>query len=263
MRTACWIALLTLVVRAGEPPPRIASFSPAATRILVDLGATPQIAAATRWCELPAEHPAPRTCDAFEPDPEALRRSGATVAILPRLANPMLEARVRSLGIRSVVLAAEAEDSPATDIATLGRLTGQAERAAQLLEARRRCQQAATDKRVLILWDDVCAGPSSYLAWVIHAAGAQPAPPAGAWPPWDIERTAASRPDLVLILKKEAPQTPELDPQALQQWRETPGLRLTHAARAGCIYHVKLSSDWLPASGLPEAAKTLSKLLEK
>lgn len=263
MRHAWLIGLLALAARADEPAARIASFSPAATRILVDLGAAPQIAAATRWCELPAGHPAPRSCDAFEPDAEALRRSGATVAVLPRIANPMLEARTRSVGLRPVVLSPESPDSPASDIAILAELTGRKEQGARLIETLRSCRHPATGRRVLIVWDGVCAGPSSYLAWAIRAAGGEPAPRSGSWPQWDIEPIAETNPDLVLYLRNQAPASPEVDPAALRQWRDTPGLRLTPAAQAGCIYHVKLGSDWLPASGLPRAADTLSKLLAK
>ena len=186
MRVATLIGLLALVARAEEPAARIASFSPAATRILVDLGAAPHIAAATRWCELPAGHPAPRSCDAFEPDAEALRRSGATVAILPRIANPMLEARTRSVGLRTVLLSPESPDSPASDIAILAQLTGRTEQGARLIEARRNCRHPATGRRVLIVWDGVCAGPSSYLAWAIRSAGGEPAPRSGSWPQWDL-----------------------------------------------------------------------------
>lgn len=263
MRVATLIGLLALVARAEEPTARIASFSPAATRILVDLGAAPHIAAATRWCELPAGHPAPRSCDAFEPDAEALRRSGATVAILPRIANPMLEARTRSVGLRTVLLSPESPDSPASDIAILAQLTGRTEQGARLIEARRNCRHPATGRRVLIVWDGVCAGPSSYLAWAIRSAGGEPAPRSGSWPQWDIEAVAEANPDLVLYLRNDASASPEPDPAALRQWRDTPGLRLTPAAQAGCIYRVKSGSDWLPASGLPQAAEALSKLLRK
>ena len=264
MRGLCWLALLiTLTAGGAESADRIASFSPAATRILVDLDAGDEIVAATRWCELPQGHPARRSCDAFEPDIEALRLSGATVAILPRLANPMLEARVRSVGLRTLVLAAESAESPAEDIAALARLTGRTEVGDRLLQARRQCPRPATGKRVLVLWDGVCAGPDSYLAWAIRAAGGEPAPGKGAWPQWDIESVTQANPDLVLVLKNDGPNKPETDKTELQRWQDTPGLRLTHAAQAGCVYHVKCGSDWLPASGLPNAVVIIAKLLAK
>lgn len=261
-RITGWL-LLTAALASAEPAPRIASFSPAATRILVDLGVGAEIVAATRWCELPAAQGIPTTCDAFEPDLEALRRSGANLAIVPRLANPMLEERIRSAGLRTMVLSPESAESPAEDIVRLAELTGSKAAAARLLDERRRCQRAPTGKRVLIVWDGVCAGPSSYLAWAIGAAGGTPAPTTGAWPEWDIEQAATSKPDLVLLLRTSGPPEPSLDGESLERWRQTPGLRLSPAARLGRIYQLKPGSEWLPASGLPKAAKTLAELLEK
>lgn len=262
MRIAWLTALLALASHAAEPP-RVASFSPAATRILIDLGAVDHLVGATRWCDLPPAHPAQRDCNAFEPDFESLRRSGAELVILPRLANPMLAERVRSLGLRTLVLAAESPESPAADIASLAAALGRQPEGKTLLAARTSCRHTPCGKRVLILSDGVLAGPDSYLAWVIRAAGAEVAPASGTWPESDLEQIVRSQPDLVITLKDNGPQAPEIDPFALARWRTTPGLRTTHAAQAGCIYHVKLTSDWLPASGLPSAAGTLANLLRK
>ncbi len=242
---------------------RIASFSPAATRILFDLGSSGELVAVTRWCELPAGHMARHTCDAFEPDMEALRASGASVAILPRLSNPMLAERVRSIGVRVVMLAAESPESPAADIATLAQLTGRTETADQLLRARNLTRRTRSNLRVLIVWDGVCAGPNSYLSWVIRAAGAEPAPLSGTWPQWDIEAVARANPDLVLRLKPDGPSQPAKDLEEVAFWQQTPGLRHTQAAKNGLIFKLKPSSDWLPASGQPEAAETLANLIEK
>lgn len=263
MRTALLLGLLGLVGHATAATERIASFSPAATRILVDLGASDRILAATRWCELPSGHGAARTCDAFEPDLEALRASGAQVAIVPRLADPRLAARIRSIGLRAVVLAAESPDSPAKDIATIAEATGLDEAGRTLLATRKRTHHETTKRRVLIIWDGSCAGPASYLAWVIQAAGGEVALTDGAWPQWDIELGARAQPDLVLFLRKEGPTEAAVDNETLKRWRESPGLRTTPAAQAGCIYHVKSGSDWLPASGLPNAAESLRNLLGK
>lgn len=260
MRVA-WLAALLALPALAEDTARIASFSPAATRTLSDLGAAGQIVAATRWCTLSENHPANRSCDAFEPDLEALRQSGATLAVLPRLANPMLAGRIRSLGVRTHVLAPESPGSPEEDIAALAAITGQAERGVRLIEARRRCERPASGKRVLIVSENVCAGPDSYLAWVIRAAGAEPAIRSGSWPEWDLETAARAEPDVVLYLRNDGPLTPAADEQSLARWRASPGLRTTPAAQTGCIYHVKLTSDWLPASGLPAAVEQMARLL--
>lgn len=262
MRRA-WLAAICCLAAGAAEPPRVASFSPAATRIMIDLGAAEHICAATRWCGLPDGHAARRDCDAFEPDLESLRSSRATHAILPRLANPMLAERVRSLGIEVVVLAPEAPDSPAADITTLAEALGLREKGRRLIARRTETVRQPCGKRVLIIWDGVCAGPKSYLSWVIRHAGGDVAIDAGAWPAWDIEMASRSRPDIVLRLGNEGPVRPEIDSVALRQWRATPGLRSTPAGENGRIYRAKAGSDWLPASGLPEAAATLSELIQK
>lgn len=262
MRLACLAALVALASQAAEAP-RVASFSPAATRILGDLGASRQVVAATRWCDLPPTHAASRDCDAFDPDLEALRRSGAGLVVLPRLANPMLAERVRSLGLRTLVLAAESPESPAADIASLAKALGKEAEGQRLLAARAACRHPANGKRVLILSDGFVAGPDSYLAWAIRAAGAETAADSGTWHEWDLESTVRSKPDIVITLKESGPVSPEIDSSSLERWRATPGLRATPAAQAGCVYHVKLTSDWLPASGLPTAAETLAAMLRK
>jgi len=263
MRIALLIGLLAVGALGAEPAPRLASFSPAATRILVDLGTADRIVAATRWCELPPGHPAARTCDAFEPDLEALRGSGAEWVVVPRLADPRLGARIRSIGLRTITLAAESANSPAEDIATLAEATGTVQAGQSLLAARLGMRCPPTGRRVLIVWDGNCAGPASYLAWVIQAAGGESALSEGTWPQWDIELGTRARPDLVLLLRQDGPPHAAVDSDAVQRWRDTPGLRTTPAAQAGCIYHLKSGSDWLPASGLPRAAETLRALLKK
>lgn len=263
MRLALLLGVLAVCARGEEPTPRLASFSPAATRILVDLGVGDRIVAATRWCELPTGSGAARTCDAFEPDLEALRASDAELVVLPRLADPRLAERIASIGLRAVVLSAESPDSPADDIALLARATGREASGRSLIAAREQARHPPTNRRILIIWDGSCAGPASYLAWVIHAAGGEVAVAEGAWPQWDIELATQARPDVVLFLKRDGPAQTAVDSESLRHWRATPGLRTTPAAQAGCIYHLKSGSDWLPASGLPTAARVLGDVLRK
>lgn len=261
MRTALWVMALCALVHADEPTQRIASFSPAATRILADLGCTKQIVSVTRWCELPDGHSATRTCDAFEPDVEALLKSGATLAVLPRLANPLLANRIRSAGIHTTVLSEESPESPAKDIHILGEITGRLSESKKLLAARTVFKNAPSGKRVLIVWDGVCAGPLSYLSWAIRAAGAEPAPLQGAWPTWDIEEVVRSKPDIVIFLQTSGPAKVELDKMNLEKWGNLPGLKSTPAAKNGSIFHLKPNTDWLPASGQPEVAKIIAGLI--
>lgn len=117
-------------------------------------------------------------------------------------------------------------------------------------------------RRILLVWDGVVAGPGSYLSWVVDAAGGAPLPGSTRWPEWDGEQVARYNPELVLYLDLEGPATPARDETRLGEWRSQPGLRATDAASMGYIYRCRASSDWLPSSGLPEAARTLRTLVE-
>ena len=260
MREALALALLALATPALGAE-RIASLSPAATRLVADLGAADELVAVTRWCELPADHPARRDADAFEPDLESLATTRPTLVIVPRLANPLLAERLRGLGLRTEVLAPESPDSPARDLARLGTLLGREADAARLLEARK-AQEALPrgGRRVLIVWDGVMAGSESYLGWVIVNAGGATLPGDRRWPEWDSEVVARYNPELVLYLREGGPDIPQRDEARLREWHLTPALRTTDAASSGCIYELKAGADWLPASGLPRAAATLREL---
>lgn len=262
MRRATALALLALAAPAlgGE---RIASLSPAATRLVVDLGAADDLVAATGWCELPADHPARRDADAFEPDLEALAAARPTLVLVPWLANPLLAERLRGLGLRAEVLAPESPDSPARDIERLGDLLGKETTAARLMQARRQQEaQPRGNRRLLILWDGVMAGRQSYLGWVIGNAGGETLPGDRRWPEWDAEVVARYNPELVLYLHARGPDIPRRAASRIEEWKSTPALRATHACSTGCIYELRAGADWLPASGLPRAAATLQELVK-
>lgn len=257
---ACLLALGQTA--SAEPPARIASFSPAATRILVDLGKADRVVAATRWCDLPPDSRARRICDAFEPEVERLIGLKPDAVIVPRLANPLLAERLRHAGFRVTLLAEESPDSPAADIRTLGNLTRTESRAAELVAHRR--QLRPTDgRRVLVIWDGSVAGPESYVAWVIRAAGGIPAPREGRWSDWDPEAAALTNPDLVLYLREGGPSQPEVSQRWTEEWRVRAGLRITNCSIKGYIFELNPGSAWLPGSGLPEAAHILAELMHR
>jgi len=260
-RLLAWLLLGASAALADEAA-RIASFSPAATRILVDLGRADRLVAATRWCELSPDTAPPRICDAFEPELERLAGRRPDVVILPRLANPLLAERLRAAGMRVAVLAAESPESPSADIRLLGELAG-ARMAATAWTARRQVLRPPSGRRVLLIWDGVLAGPESYLSWVIRAAGATPSPSQGRWPEWDAESVALTNPDLVLYLHEGGPSTPRPSKVRIEEWKNRPSLRSTTCCSKGYIFELRPNSDWLPATGLPKAAQLLADLLDK
>lgn len=257
------LALLLMAAGLAGAPGRVASLSPAATRIVRDLGAEAELVAVTRWCELAPGHPARRDADAFEPDLEALAATRPSLVIVPRLANPLLAERLRGMGLRTKVLAAESPSSPEEDIAAIGAALGRKAEAASLVGRRRAMEGRATGgRRILVVWDGVMAAETSYLSWAIAAAGGKALPGPTRWPEWDREVAARYNPELVLYLDSGGPAIPRVDVARLREWKSQAALGATDAASRGCIYHLRPSSDWLPASGLPGAAAILRELAE-
>ncbi len=257
------LALVLAAATLAGAPERIASLSPAATRIVRDLGAEAELVAVTRWCELAPGHRARRDADAFEPDLESLAAARPSLVLVPRLSNPLLAERLRGLGLRTMVLAPESPASPAEDIAAIGAALGREDASARLLAGRRAMEGGAVGgRRILVVWDGVMAAEGSYLAWAIGAAGGRALPGASRWPEWDRETAARYNPELVLYLDANGPESPRPDTARLEAWKSQPALRATDAASKGCIFHLRPSSDWLPASGLPRAAAILRQLGE-
>ena len=96
-----WLATCLTLSAAGH---RIASFSPGATQTLIDLGCSPEIVMATRWCPLPKDHPAARDADVFLPDLERLLKTKPDLVILPRMANPLWAEKCAKAGLQTLVL---------------------------------------------------------------------------------------------------------------------------------------------------------------
>jgi len=169
MRTLTWAVCLLALLAQAEPS-RIASYSPGATQTLLDLGASSEIVAATRWCPLPRSHPADRRCDAFTPDLEALLQTRPTLVVLPRLANPLWAEKCRGAGLNVLMLHQEGPDSVLKDIRLLGGAVGRKDRAEELAKA---LEGGGTSpsRRLLIIWDGMMAGPDSYLASPLKKAG--------------------------------------------------------------------------------------------
>lgn len=246
---AAFLAILAVTAEAG---PRVASFSPGATRTLTDLGAAEEIVAATRWCPLPKDHPAPRTCDAFAPDMEKLQSTRPELVILPRLANPLWAERCRKAGYRTLVLEPESPASVAADIIAIGEAVGRKPAAKELavrlgpahLDADPRCAAA-------VIWSGVTAGEDSYLAGPLSTFGFTLVPAKGSWNRLDWETLAAANPRLIIWVEESPQDGPVLKSEAKrEQLGQVPALKDVMAVRDGAVYVAPSGSEWLPGSGL-------------
>ena len=251
------LALAAATLAAG---PRIASFSPGATRTLADLGVTDDIVAATRWCPLPPAHAAARTCDAFAPDMERLKAARPDVVIVPRTANPLWPERCRKEGFVTLVLSPESPDSVAADIRMIGAAVGRAEKAESLAALLGPTHADAGPRRkIAVIWGGVMAGPQSYLAGPLRNWGFILGPDRGSWSRLDWEELAAADPDAIVWIEeseKDGPLSPSL--QKLALLRQMPVLEKVRAVRNGSVYAGPSGSEWLPGSGLTASRQKLS-----
>lgn len=242
-----WLATCLTLSASGQ---RIASYSPGATQTLLDLGCAEEIVMATRWCPLPKDHPAARDADVFLPDLERLLKAKPDLVILPRMANPLWAEKCAKAGLRTVVLHPEARDSVRKDILLLGEATGHADQAKHLASG----LVAPTNKAprtIIVVWDGVMAGPESYLAETLAAAGLKSALGQGAWIKFDWELLAAAKPDAVLWVQDSRTDGPiEASPGKADEMGKIPAIRDLSCLKNHHIYQVNSGSNWLPGSGL-------------
>ena len=252
-----WLASC-LVLAAGER--RIASYSPGATQTLVDLGCAEEVVMATRWCPLPKDHPAARDADLFRPDLEKLLQAKPSLVILPRTANPLWPRKCAEAGLRVVLLHAEARDSAGEDIRTIGEAVGRA-KAADELAAALTMKRPGPRRKAAVIWDGVIAGPSSYLAGPLEAAGLTTSLTQGSWVRFDWELLAASRPDLVIWVH-DSPLDESTKPSSgkIAEMGKIPVVRDLECVRNGRIFEAKSGHNWLPGSGLKNIIPELSEL---
>ena len=248
MRTLfLWLATCLTLSAGGQ---RIASYSPGATQTLIDLGCSAEIVMATRWCPLPKDHPAARDADVFLPDLERLLGTKPDLVILPRMANPLWAEKCAKAGLRTLVLNPESRDSVSKDILLLGEATGRAD-VAKKIAAPLAKRPVMTTRKIIVIWDGVMAGPDSYLAEPLAAAGLNSALTRGAWIKFDWELLVAAKPDAVLWIQNSGTDSPiTTSPEKALEMARIPGVRDLSCVKNRHVYQVNSGSNLLPGSGL-------------
>jgi ABC-type Fe3+-hydroxamate transport system substrate-binding protein len=262
-----WVATLGLLgaaLLAHAAPERIASYGPGATRTLVDFGAGSRIVAATRWCPLPATHPASRDCDVFNPDLERLLRAKPDLVVLPRTSNPLWAERCRGAGLKVLVLAPESATSALADIRLIGEALGQSPKAIERLSRPLEGIPALQPRKLLIVWDGMMAGPDSYLGVVMRSAGFKSALPQGNWAKLDWEAVAQANPDLILWIDS-LPDDGPIKPseKRRKELSQVTIIKELTSVKSGLVFETTSGSQWLPGSGLLQVSPKLADLRVK
>ncbi len=259
-----WLAGLALIVLATvsvrSEDPRIASFSPGATQIILDLKSEAQIVAATRWCPLPTNHPATRNCDAFVPDLEALIQVKPSLVVLPRLANPLWAERCQQAGLHTCLLNSENANSVTQDILTIGEAIGKKSAAEKIVA---QFQKPSTQKtfKLMVIWDGMIAGTDSYLAQPLEHFGFQIIGTKTPWKKTDHELMLTLKPEVMLWITSDGQDstiTPYLDKQ--KELLKIPGLGTLPCIKNGKIFQTTSGHRWLPGSGLLQLEADFSSL---
>ena len=255
-----WFASWLTLSAAGQ---RIASYSPGATQTLLDLGCSAEIMMATRWCPLPDDHPAARSADIFLPDLERLLLAKPDLVVIPRMANPLWAEKCAGAGLRTLVLHRESADSVSRDIRLLGEATGRTDQALRLSgELTKR--PAGEPRPILIVWDGVMAGPESYLAEPLAAAGWKSALPRGSWLKFDWELLASTKPEAVLWIQNGFKDGPiSLYAEKVAEMKGLPSIRSLPCVVKERVYQTNNRSNWLPGSGLNKIHADLRRLREQ
>jgi ABC-type Fe3+-hydroxamate transport system substrate-binding protein len=252
-----WFATCLTLSAAGQ---RIASYSPGATQTLIDLGCAEEIVMTTRWCPLPKDHPAARDADVFLPDLERLLKTKPDLVILPRISNPLWAEKCAKAGLRTIVLHAESHDSVRKDITLLGEATGRGQAAKEIV-IRMAAGSSAPQKKIIVIWDGVMAGPESYLAEPLAHAALRSGLSQGTWVKFDWELLAAANPDAVIwIQNSETNGAIEAHPEKMAEMGRIPAIKDLTCVNKGHIYQAKGGSNWLPGSGLQKILPELGKL---
>ncbi len=261
MRAILFWLVACLTLGAGER--RIASYSPGATQTLLDLGCSAEIVMATRWCPLPKEHPAGRSADIFLPDLERLLLAKPDLVIIPRMANPLWAEKCAGAGLRTLVLHSESADCVSEDIQRIGEATGridQARRISGVLTKR----PSGELRPIIIVWDGVMAGPDSYLAGPLAAAGLKSALTKGSWLKFDWELLASSKPEAVLWIQNTSTDGPiTLHPEKAAEMQRLPAIQSLPCVAKQRIYQTNNHGKWLPGSGLSKVIADLHGLRDQ
>jgi len=246
----------------GESRITVASLVPAATDMLIGMGAGDQLVAVSNWdADRPQIHDLPRVGDYRSTDWEKLAQLKPSVMIVQFREDKMppgMAERSGELHIKLVNVMNNRLDDTYTTLHQLGEAIGQPEKAAaaekqlrdRLHEVRHRLMKLP-EVRTLITRSEsslACVGGGNYLDDLLTIAGGKNVLDGGynAYPTIDRERLIELNPDVVIVL------LPGASPQVVQQAKEFWAAQSSVAAVKNGRVHV-LTDSYLLLPGLSAA----------
>ena len=252
--------------------PTLASLSPAATDLLLGMGAGDHLVAVSNFdADRDATRGLERVGDYRTQDWEklsALRPQKMIIQMRPDRLPPGFQGRAEKLGIELVNLTIDGLDDVFFAIPQLGKAAGVEAKAEARLRAlrkqfdtvRARVKDAPKVKALIVVNDDgqSVAGPGTFLDDILRAAGGEnAADPLGVqWPTVDREKILELSPQVVIHLLPAA--SPQVKAQAEQFWAAMPDLPAVKDKR------VHYLTDWyamLPGYHLGTLAEQFALIL--
>jgi len=234
-------------------PKRIVSLSPAATQILLTVGAGPQLAGVTRYCVVPAdlETKVTRVGGIIDPNYEQIAALKPDLVIAPFLADKTMQDRLGALDLTVAVMHLESLQGVLDDIRMIGHATGHdraGDATARIITttitlAAGRLKDVPAEKRprVLIRMGESSPAPGSYVDDILTAAGGRNALPSGgkAWIEVTPESILQLAPDIIVEISD--PDSPTETPAkniGPGNSKTIPGnARVITLAAGGAFYH--------------------------
>jgi ABC-type Fe3+-hydroxamate transport system substrate-binding protein len=257
--------------QADDSTPHIVSLVPAATDMLLAMGAGDRLVAVSNYDLTPATASLPRVGDYQTTDWEKISqlRPGVIVTEFgPGRTPPGFTERCASLGIRQLNLQIQRLDDIYTALAQLGDATGMPDRAATA-EKQLRNQIAALRQRIagdppvpalIVTGEDalMVAGAGNYLDDLLTAAGGKNVVTAPGYPTLDREKLAILAPQVILQLLPSA--GPRELASARQLWATLPDIPAVRNHR------VVIITDWyaeLPGYEVGDLAEKFAEAMHR
>ena len=256
----------------NQKMPTLASLSPAATDLLIGMGAGDHLIAVSNFdAERDETRGLDRVGDYRTQDWEklsALRPQKMIIQMRPDRLPPGLRDRAGKLGIELVNLTIDGLADVFGAIPQLGRAAGEEPKAevrlARLREqfetVRRRVENAPKVKTLIVVYDDgrSVAGPGTFLDDILKAAGGEnAADPLGIqWPTLDREKIVELQPQVVIHLLPAA--SPQVVREARKFWASLPDLPAVRDKR------VHVLTEWyalLPGDHVGQLAEQYALIL--
>ncbi|HEY8468421.1 MAG TPA: helical backbone metal receptor [Longimicrobiales bacterium] len=256
-------------VRLAAPATRVVSLLPAATDVILALGAGDRLVARTDYDTHASLAALPSVGGGLTPSLEWLAALQPDLVIAWRDAQSRtLVRRLDEIGIPTYAAGPESIADAKRLARDVGKMLGLEPRADSLLSAfeasfeavRRRIPAGAHMPGVLYLValdPPRAAGPGTFVDELITAAGGRNvfADAPALWPEVSLEELVRRQPDVVIVAAG------GLDAPALDRLRAAPGWRELHALRAGRIATVDTDLFNRPGPGLARAVERLAAIL--